>query len=287
MDDQSKVEPGAGQPAQPDAGSGPRDLSFLWPVIDRIRAVEIKFEGGASAPEKADMEARLKALEGDIAALGKTLQETLGALTDGVRGAGGGVAEALALPPQTWTRAAAGMATAVALLLIAHSLVVFAYDLPTLVLRLVSIAIPLPIAIWMTLRRRIRPWFEIAMAVAAGLLAVGGMSYVTSLQEKTSFLPEGGREWRETVEYVASIAFAYLTGVLISAALQARSGAPNRAGRATLKLAKAVASVTGKAITTGPQIKKQVDQIQGLINTLMLLASAAMAIATGLRSVLR
>jgi hypothetical protein len=86
---------------------------------------------------------------------------------------------------------------------------------------------------------------------------------------------------------VASIAFAYATGVLISAALQARSGATNRAGQMTLKLAKAISSVTDKAITTGPQIKKHVDQIQGLINTVMLLASAAMAIATGLRSVIR
>ena len=88
-----------------------------------------------------------------------------------------------------------------------------------------AIAIPLPIAIWMTLRRRIQPGLEIAMAVAIGLIAVGGMSYVTGLHEHTSFLPEDRREWRETFEYVASIAFAYGTGVLISAALQARSGA--------------------------------------------------------------
>jgi hypothetical protein len=60
MDDQSKREAGGRQPATPDAGSGPRDLSFLWPVIDRIRAVEIKFEGGDSAAQPADMEARIR-----------------------------------------------------------------------------------------------------------------------------------------------------------------------------------------------------------------------------------
>jgi hypothetical protein len=287
MDDQARSESGAGHPTPPDAGSVPRDLSFLWPVLDRIRAVEIKFQGDDSAPQNADIEARLTALESDVAAIGKTLQEALGAFADSARVVGTAVAEALELPPQTWTRAAIGMATAIMLLLIAHALVVFVYDLPTLVLRLVSIAIPLSIAIWMTLRRRIGPWFEIAMAVSVGLIAVGGMSYVTSMHEHTSFLPDSKREWRETAEYVASIAFAYVTGVLISGALQARAGAPNRAGQATLKLAQTIATVSGKAITTGPQIKKRVDQIQGLINTLFLLASAAMAIVTGLKSVIR
>ena len=29
--------------AVPPSGSAPKDLSFLWPVIDRVRAIEIKF----------------------------------------------------------------------------------------------------------------------------------------------------------------------------------------------------------------------------------------------------
>ena len=286
MEDPSKPEPGAGPPAAPVEGSGPRDLSFLWPVLDRVRAVEIKFEGDGAAPPNAAIEARLTALEGDVAALQMTLQEALGALAPGVRDGGTTGVEPLAIPPQSWARAAAGMATAIACLLIAHYVVVFVYDLPTLVLRLVSIAIPLPIAIWMTLHRRFRPWFEISMAASLGLIAVFAMSYAVSVHEGTPFLPEGRREWRETLEYVASIAFAYMTGVLSSGALHARSGAPNRTCRATRKLAQVIASMTGKALTTGPQIKKHVDQIQGLIHTLVVLASAAMAIVTALKNMI-
>ena len=91
------------------------------------------------------------------------------------------------------------------------------------------------------------------------------MSYVTSLHKHTSVWPENLREWRETLEYVASIALAHHTGVLISCALQARSGARNRAGEATLKLARALASVTGKAVKTGNELKKHVDSIHGMI----------------------
>jgi hypothetical protein len=297
MDDHAKSEPEAKQAAAPDAGSGARDLSFLWPLIDRIRAVEFKFQGDGPAQPTADLEARLTTLENEVAAIRRTLQEAAGqeaasqeaagASADGGRAATPTVTEAVELQPQSWRRAAFGSATAVVLLLVAHYLAVFAFDLPAVILRLASIAIPLPIGIWMTLHRRIRPWLETSMAVSVGLIAVGAMSYVVSVHDATPFLPQSGGEWRETAEYVASIAFAYATGVLISAALQARSGAPNRAGQLTLKLAQAITAVTGKAITTGPQIKKHVDLIQALLNAAVLLTSAVMAVVTGLRSVIR
>jgi hypothetical protein len=287
MDDQPKPDPGSGKPVTPDPGSGPRDLSFLWPALDRIRAVEIKFHGDDSAPPNVDIDTRLKALEADVAAIRETLQEAIGATAGRGPAARASTGKAPELAPQSEARAALGFASAIVLLLVAHSLVVFVFDLPTLVLRLVSIAIPLPIAVWMTLHRRIRPWLEVSMALSIGLIAVGAMSFVVSVHEHASFLPETGREWRETLEFVASIAFAYGTGVLISGTAQARSGAPNRAGQVTLKLAQAVASVTGKAIKTGPEIKKHVDLIQALINFLALLVTGAMAIVTGLRAVIR
>ena len=76
------------------------------------------------------------------------------------------------------------------------------------------------------------------------------------------------------------------TGVLISCALQARSGARNRAGQATLKLAQALASVTGKAVRTGGELKKQVDSIHGMLNNLMPVASAIAAVVAGVKGVL-
>ncbi len=295
MDDQVKTSGGTQQGADT-PGTRERDLSFLWPVIDRIRAVEIKFQADSSAPggdapgskaPAAAVDARLKALEDEIAGIKQTLQETFGALAKGVGEAVVAVAEAgIELPPHSWPRVASASVLTVALLLLAHWLVVFRYDLPTLALRLVSIAIPLPIALWLTLRHRITPWIQITIAVAIGATAVFGMSYVTSIHEKTALLPENLREWRETIEYIASVAFAYLTGVLISSALQVRAGGSNHAGAVTLRLAKVLAFVTGKAIAHGPQLKKQVDTIQGLVNNLMPVASAIVAAVAGLKGVL-
>lgn len=272
----------------PLASASERDLSILLPLIDKIRAVEIKFQGDAApgAPAASVVEARLKALEDDVAAIKQTLQATLGAITQEVNAAAEAVAAAaVELRSQTWLRVACAALLTVVLLLVAHYLVVFVYDLRTVVLRLISVVIPLPIALALTLRHRVNPWIQISVAFAIGLAAVFGMSYVTSVHENTSFLPENFREWRETLEYVASIAFAHHTGVLISCALQARSGARNRAGEATLKLAQTLASATGKAVKTGTELKKHVDSIQGLINNLMPVASAIAAVVAGLKGV--
>ena len=272
----------------PLASASERDLSILLPLIDKIRAVEIKFQVDAApgAPAASVVEARLKALEDDVAAIKQTLQATLGAITQEVSAAAAAVAAAaVELRSQTWLRVACAALLTVVLLLVAHYLVVFVYDMRTVVLRLISVVIPLPIALALTLRHRVNPWIQIGVAFAIGLAAVFGMSYVTSAHENTSFLPENFREWRETLEYVASIAFAHHTGVLISCALQARSGARNRAGEATLKLAQTLASATGKAVKTGTELKKHVDSIQGLINNLMPVASAIAAVVAGLKGV--
>ncbi len=262
-----------------------RDLNFLRPLIDKICAVELKFHGDA-APPILSIEARLHALEDEVAAIKQTLQNTLGAIAREVDDAADAVAAAaLELQPQSWRRIFVAALATTTLLLVAHWLVVFVYDFHTVTLRLISVAIPLPVALWLTLRYRINPWIQSGVALAMGLIAVFGMSYVTSLHEHTSFLPENGREWRETLEYVASIAFAHHTGVLISCAVQARSGARNAAGQATLKLAHSLASVTGKAVKTGAELKKHVDSIQGLINNLMPVASAIAAIVAGLKGV--
>lgn len=276
--------------APPQTGDAARDLSFLWPVIDRVRAVEIKFttddaaggKGGGATPV---LEARIKALEDEVAALKKSLR-------GGFLGGGLDVQEddvpavVPELLPQRWGRVVVAAAAMTLLLLIAHWVVVFVYDWPTLVLRALSIAIPLPLAIWLTLRYRISPAMEILFGLVVGAIAVFGMAYITSIHEKTAFLPENMREWQETFEYIASIMFAHLTGVLVSSALQARSGVQNRAGEATLRLAQVIAFVTGRAVANGPKLKKHAETVQSVISNLMPVASAIMAIVTGIKGIL-
>lgn len=102
------------------------------------------------------------------------------------------------------------------LLLVAHALITVVYDLNVVYLRLISMLLPLPFGFWLFRDepRTLLPWF-----VGTAFLAVAsviGMSAIVGVVDQTSILPKNAFEWREVLEYSASIAFSFLTGMLIS-----------------------------------------------------------------------
>jgi hypothetical protein len=102
------------------------------------------------------------------------------------------------------------------LLLIAHALITVVYDLNVVYLRLISMLLPLPFGFWLFRDepRTLLPWF-----VGTAFLAVAsviGMSAIVGVVDQTPLLPRNAFEWRELLEYSASIAFSFLTGMLIS-----------------------------------------------------------------------
>jgi hypothetical protein len=275
-----------------------QDLSFLLPMIDRIKAVEIKFTGEAPAEAAAphngvpvpNVEARLAALEAEISAIKDLVHSAAGVLSaarDGAIVAAAVVDEPIEYAPRSWQSVAAAAIATIALLMLAHWLIVVVFDLRLIVLRIASIAIPLVIAMVLTLKRRIVLRYEIGIALAIGLVAVFGMAYVTSIVEKSTWLPENAREWRETLEYVASVAFAYVTGVMASSAWQAHVGRSNgQVADATLRLAQRLAKATGRALETGSKVGKQVKTIHEVINTAIPAATAVVSVVTGVNSIL-
>ena len=102
------------------------------------------------------------------------------------------------------------------LLLVAHALVTVVYDLNVVYLRLISMLVPLPFGFWLFRDepRTLLPWF-----VGTAFLAVAsvvGMSAIVGMVDHTPLLPRNAFEWREVLEYSASIAFSFLTGMLLS-----------------------------------------------------------------------
>lgn len=102
------------------------------------------------------------------------------------------------------------------LLLVAHTLITIVYDLNVVYLRLISMLLPLPFGFWLIRDepRTLLPWF-IGIAFLA-VASVIGMSAIVAAVDQTSVLPRNAFEWRELLEYSASIAFSFLTGMLVS-----------------------------------------------------------------------
>lgn len=171
------------------------------------------------------------------------------------------------------------------LLLVAHALVTVVYDLNTLVLRVVSLAIPLPFGLMLTRNgpRRLGAWLFAAFAMAA--FAVLGMSTLTAWIDHTAILPQDKREWKEFVEYAASVGFSFVTGMVIGRMLWRRRQAERQALLASelvLKLARMVATGQQSAEKLSATVKK----INDLRNSLAIAATSATSAYMGLKGFL-
>src|SRR5260370_42333267 len=54
------------------------------------------------------------------------------------------------------------------------------------------------------------------LGIACAILSIAGMLTAIAYVDGGPILPENWREWRETVEYVLSIAFAFVTGNILA-----------------------------------------------------------------------
>lgn len=171
------------------------------------------------------------------------------------------------------------------LLLAAHVAITVVYDLNVVWLRIVSLLIPLPFGVVLMDRRwrRFDIWTAAAFAMAA--LAVLGMSWVTHLVDSTPVLPQDMREWKEFIEYAASVGLSFVTGMVVGRILWRRRKAAWQTERAkglVLKLAQAL--TTGKA--SADRIHSTVKKIHDIRNSLAIAATTAASAYTGLHGVI-
>lgn len=169
------------------------------------------------------------------------------------------------------------------LLLFAHFLIVIVLDAHTLWLRLVSLLIPLPFAYLLMSRRGypFLPWCLAAFIMAG--CAVLGMSWITSLADHTSVLPQDRREWREFGEYAASVGFSFMTGMLLGRMRWERENFAARAERAqgvVLKLAKLLTAGQESA----EKVQAAVKRLRDTGNSVAAAATTVAAAYTGMQN---
>ncbi|MEO6278665.1 hypothetical protein [Roseateles sp.] len=163
------------------------------------------------------------------------------------------------------------------LLLAAHYVIVMALDLPTLWLRLASLAIPLPFGYLLQRGSSAGALRNLLLAAITAALAVLGMSVVVALVDGATVLPANARELREFGYYVVSILLSLVTGMVI-----ARSQAPSPQGR---WLTRAATTAWGAA-RDPVALQKQLDALRNLGITVMATATALGSVASGLKGVI-
>lgn len=238
-----------------------RDLYLFKPLLERIGGLEHKLE---------EMEARLTET---IAGVAATDQQPAEITPQFAQESPPHRAQALML----WT-------VPLLLLLASHLLITVIYDLNTLYLRIVSLLIPLPFG-WLLMhrqRRHLGLWIIAAFVMAT--LAVLGMSGITHLVDHTPILPLDKREWKEFIEYAASVGLSLITGLLLGRMRWRREQA--RQAAQARNIGGKLAHLISHGQQSADKIQTGVKKLNDLSNSLAAAGTTAASVYTGLKGFL-
>jgi hypothetical protein len=171
------------------------------------------------------------------------------------------------------------------ILLISHALITIVYDFDLIYLRVISILVPLPFAYYLFQKKKrlILPW--IAGTILLACSAVIGMSAITAYVDHTPIMPKNPIEWKDFLEYSASISFSFFTGMLLGTlAFMKRM----RTYRQQVNNAWIQAIVNGLADgKLSPEaLQKIMHKVNEFGGTAVALGTTAISIYTGLKGVL-
>jgi len=160
------------------------------------------------------------------------------------------------------------------LLVVAHIVVTIVLNVSPLYLRIASFIIPLPFGLGMHLFHRVGFRGALCAGIVTAALAVLCMLTVTGVNDRVPILPTSWLEWREVMEYSASIALAFGTGNILGIVLlqilhntMVQTSKPNPAA---YHLAQLLGQHVGEE-----QLRRRAKVIQDLMRTAGPLAGAA------------
>jgi len=170
------------------------------------------------------------------------------------------------------------------LLLGAHAIITIVYDTKMIYLRIISMVLPLPFGYFLfkNIKRSLLPWFFGTMFLA--ISAVIGMSWITSLVDQSPIFPQNAFEWREVLEYAASIAFSFLTGMLIGRIVYSQKY--HRGSRPIGPYMKYVLGIFGEGDLSPEKLHNLMKKVNEYGGTIVALGTTAISIYTGLKHIL-
>jgi hypothetical protein len=240
-----------------------RDLYLFKPMMEKVRALEEKIQTQQSVDE---LQLRIAELEDALL----QAHEAAHAKAEGFWRHLFNLAQFFLIP--------------LALLLLGHALVTVVYDLPLLYLRVISVVLPMPFGYWLfrSRKRILLPWFIAAAGLASA--SVVGMSAITGWVDHTPVMPQNLVEWKEFIEYAASISFSFLTGMWLGGMAYHRTH--RRASSGPHRLLKAVVGHLSEGKLSGESVQQLVSKLESLGGTAVAIGTTAMSVYTGLKSIL-
>lgn len=238
-----------------------RDLYLFRPLLEKVKELEGKL---AEHQDPVELRARVDELEAQLAAERAQAERKQ------------------ATPWRVLADIAQFIFIPLALLLLAHALVTVVYDTNMVYLRIVSMVLPLPFGIYLfnSRKRSILAWF-LGTAALAGASVIG-MSAITAWVDQTPVLPQSMVEWREFIEYAASITFSFLTGMLLGGMAYQRKHRVHSKKEAPFLTALLTGLTNGKS--SPKDIHDTIKKLEEMGGSLVAAGTTAMSIYTGLKA---
>ncbi|MGZ5809847.1 MAG: hypothetical protein ACXWJW_04545 [Xanthobacteraceae bacterium] len=175
------------------------------------------------------------------------------------------------------------------LLLLAHYLIIIHFDLNPLLLRVLSVVIPLPFGFALRFVTHHGLRSAAIVGAATGIIAVFLMMVVVGLVDKVPIVPDTARDWRETIEYMVSIALAVVTGNILALAIFRVLPKTMSGKRAPNPLAMRIAVLMGAGVGKNA-LRRRAEKIENLMHSLTAagaaFGTAAGSLYTGMRALL-
>jgi hypothetical protein len=171
------------------------------------------------------------------------------------------------------------------ILLISHALITIVYDFELIYLRIISIVVPLPFAYYLFQKKKrlILPWVGGTIVLACS--AVVGMSAITAYVDHTPIMPKNPIEWKEFLEYSASISFSFFTGMLLGTLSFMRRMRTYRK-QATNAWVQVIVNGLADGKLSPEALQKIMHKVNEFGGTAVALGTTAISIYTGLKGVL-
>jgi hypothetical protein len=252
-----------------------RDLYLFKPLLEKINQLEKAIAEQAKAVA-AGAETRIAALEAEVAAL---KQATASAVPVQLTVESG---EVEGSRPDYALALLKTLLPAFALLVAAHGVLLFVFDVKPLILRVTTLLIPMPFGFLLASHFAGRFWKSAGAGFVVALAAVWAMLAVTATIDKVPVLPQDARDLRETAEYVLGIGLAFAAGVMVGEFLPAFKEKGSPPHRVMLLVARAVTpDEDGKL-----GIEKAGKKIDKLMKVAAPAATAAASLYAGIKSFL-
>jgi hypothetical protein len=178
---------------------------------------------------------------------------------------------------------------AVLLLLAAHYIIIVRFDLNPLYLRLVSTVVPLPFGFVLRFFFHNGLRGAAVLGVVTGILAVMGMLTVIGIIDGVPIIPDTARDWRETVEYMVSIALAGVTGSILALVAQRLLSQTLSASKQPNGMAMTITKVLWPHVGDA-SIRRRAEKVESIIQTLTAsgaaIGTAAGSVYTGVRALI-